>query len=157
MATAASAANSFCIKRVFQAPREKVFAAWTEPEQVEKWRLKSGPEITTKQIECDIREGGRHVVELRLPNGARQVNRSVYKTVKRPERLVFTYEWERFDAQGDKGGEMKGTVVTVDFYERGGATEVVLVHEFFPNEAQRDSHNGGWNAVLGILEKLLAA
>jgi len=157
MATAPSMAPSIRIKRVFQAPREKVFAAWTEKEQVEQWRLKASPELMTKTLEFDVREGGRHVIEVRLPNGAHQVNRSTYKTVKRPERLVFTYEWEQFDATGKKTGEMTGTVVTVDFHERGRTTEVVLLHEFFPNEEQRNAHNGGWNAVLDLLERMLAA
>lgn len=157
MATAASVAPSLRIKRMFQAPREKVFAAWTEQEQVKQWRLRASPELTTKQIECDVREGGRHVIEVRLPNGSYQVNQSVYKTVRPPEKLVFTYEWEQFDATDRKTGEMKGTLVTVDFYDRGDATEVVLLHEFFPTQAQRDSHNGGWNVVLDLLERLLAA
>jgi uncharacterized protein YndB with AHSA1/START domain len=157
MATAPSLAPSLRIKRVFQAPRAKVFAAWTDKEQVAQWRLKSSPEFTTKLLECDAREGGHLVMEVRLPNGWYQVNRSTYKTVRPPEKLVFTYEWEQFDPSGKKTGELTGTVVTVDFYERGDATEVVLVHEFFPNESQRDSHNGGWNAVLDLLERLLAA
>lgn len=160
MATAPSApgmATSFRIKRVFNAPREKVFRAWTEKEQVQRWRLKVGPDFTTTQLECDIREGGRHRVELRMANGATQVNESTYKTVKPPEKLVFTYEWERFDPTGKKAGELKGTLVTVDFYERGDATEVVLQHEFFTDEEQRASHNGGWNMVFDVLERLLAA
>jgi len=156
MATAPSIAPSLRIKRIFQAPREKVFAAWTDKDLVQQWRLRASPEITTKHLECDVREGGNHVIEVRLPNGAYQVNRSIYKTVRPPERLVFTYEWEQFDAANNRTGEMKGTLVTVDFYERGNGTEVVLLHEFFPNQSQCDSHNGGWNTVFGLLEKLLA-
>lgn len=157
MATAPGVQPSLKIKRVFQAPREKVFAAWTQKEQLEKWMCKPHAAMTTTYLKFDAREGGSHALECHLPNGQIWVNHGTYKTVKPPEKLVFTWGWERFDGDRKKVGEMMGTLVTVDFYERGGATEVVLQHEFFPNEQERDAHNGGWSLTLDILEKAVTA
>jgi uncharacterized protein YndB with AHSA1/START domain len=157
MATAPGAAPSLKIKRVFQAPREKVFAAWTQKEQLEKWMCKPHPDMTTTYLKFDVREGGSHALECHLPNGQLYVNHGTYKTVRPPEKLVFTWEWERFDEQRKKVGGLTGTLVTVDFYERGGATEVVLSHEFFPSEQERDAHNRGWNLTFNLLEKVTAS
>jgi uncharacterized protein YndB with AHSA1/START domain len=157
MASAPATAPSLRIKRVFQAPRDKVFAAWTEKEQLEQWMCKPHPQMMTKYLKFDVREGGSHALECHLPNGNVYVNHGTYKTVKPPEKLVFTWEWERFDGARNKIAEMRGTLVTVDFYERGGATEVVLSHEFFPNEQERDGHEKGWNGTFDLLEKTVAA
>ena len=136
MAAAPATAPSLRIKRVFQAPREKVFAAWTEKSQLEKWMCKPHPEMKTTYLKFDAREGGTHELECHLPNGQIWVNQGTY-----------TWGWQRFDGARKKIGEMTGTLVTVDFHDRGGATEVVLSHEFFPNEQERDAHNRGWNAT----------
>lgn len=156
MATATGMAPTVRIKRVFQAPRERVFAAWVEREQFEKWMCKPFQE-TTKFLKCDIREGGSHEIEVHRPDGTIWINRAEYKMVRPPEKLVFTFEWERFDASRRKTGEVKGTLVTVEFHDRGGATEVALAHEFFPNEEECLRHKDGWNVTLDRLEKSLGA
>lgn len=155
MATAA-AAPAVRIKRVFQAPRERVFTAWTKPEEFEKWMCKAYDE-TTRIIHCDIREGGSHEIEVYRTDGTIWINRAEYKTVRPPERLVFTFAWEHLDGARKKTGEMKDTLVTVDFFDRGGATEVALTHEFFSTEEDCSRHKNGWEATLDKLEKSLAA
>lgn len=157
MATAPAMAPSLKIKRVFQAPREKVFAAWTEKDALERWMWRPNANMKTRYLEFDLREGGQHSLECQLPNGLVYLNHGTYKTVKPPEKLVFTWEWQRFDEARKKTGELTGTLVTVDFYERGGATEVVLSHEFFPNEQERDAHNRGWNLTFDLLDKVVTA
>jgi uncharacterized protein YndB with AHSA1/START domain len=68
--------------------------------------------------------------------------------------LVYTWNWEGKACEGSEAltGE---TLVTVEFRNLGGSTEVVLTHEFFPNEKARDAHNMGWNGCLDHLEKVL--
>jgi uncharacterized protein YndB with AHSA1/START domain len=72
--------------------------------------------------------------------------RGVFREVSPPERLVFTMAWQE--------GEMKGleTLVTVEFHDRGGATELVLTHEGFPAEAAREAHNQGWTSSFNCLD-----
>lgn len=58
----------------------------------------------------------------------------------------YTWRWESQPEMGE-------TLVTVEFLDRAGATEVVLLHELFPSEPARDDHDKGWN---GCLDKLAA-
>ncbi|MBM3776178.1 MAG: SRPBCC domain-containing protein, partial [Acidobacteria bacterium] len=69
--------------------------------------------------------------------------------VERPARLVYTWAW--------RGSPMDPaeTLVTVDFLERGRETELVLVHERFPSQGDRDQHEHGWSKVLGNLNRFL--
>jgi uncharacterized protein YndB with AHSA1/START domain len=144
-------APSLQVRRTFNAPRERVFAAWTQKEQLERWMCRPRPEITVKYREFDLRLGGRHVIEVRLPDGSLYLNSGEYRLIKPPEKLIFTWAWEKFDSSQKRIGEMKGTLVTVEFHEHGDTTEVVLTHEGFPDTAARDSHNNGWN---GCFERL---
>ena len=84
-----------------------------------------------------MRVGGRHVIEVRLPDGSLYLNSGEYKLIKPPEKLIFTWEWEKFDSSQKRIGEMKGTLVTLGFHEHGDTTEVVLTHEGFPDTAAR--------------------
>ena len=75
----------------------------------------------------------------------------IYRTpcdrqVRPPERLVYTWAWE------GPSPEPNETVVTVEFHDREGATEVVLMHEGFSSEESRGAHEHGWHAVLDNLQ-----
>jgi uncharacterized protein YndB with AHSA1/START domain len=74
-----------------------------------------------------------------------------YLEVKPPERVRFTWLWEDDPVHGDSGD----TVVTVDFHEREGGTEVVLSHEGFASERSRQEHDQGWAECLEALVSLL--
>jgi uncharacterized protein YndB with AHSA1/START domain len=60
---------SLQMRRVFQAPRERVWAAWTQREQLEEWMCKDVPTHHPKYVELDVRPGGRYVMEIPLPDG----------------------------------------------------------------------------------------
>jgi len=64
-----------------------------------------------------------------------------------PHRLVYTW----------RAGDDQVSRVTVRFEPRGDATEVIVIHEQIPNEAVRESHEGGWKGCLDGLERLFAA
>ncbi len=135
------------LRRIFKAPREKVFRAWTDPEELKKWW---GPEgYVTLSAEVDLRVGGKYRFGMRkLPDGEIFYLTGVYREVRAPERLVYTWRWEAKPEMGE-------TLVAVEFREVGGSTEVVLTHEFFPTATARDDHNRGWNGCLDRLAKLL--
>jgi uncharacterized protein YndB with AHSA1/START domain len=156
MASAASGPETkLQVRRTFAARRETVFAAWTERQHLERWMCRPDPRNVTQYLEFDLREGGKHLLEVRLPNGHRYLNKGSYQVIRPPEKLVFTWAWEYFDAEGKKIGELTGTLVTVEFHDRAGATDVVLTHEFFPDPATRDSHNNGWNGCVELLGQYL--
>jgi uncharacterized protein YndB with AHSA1/START domain/predicted enzyme related to lactoylglutathione lyase len=143
------------VTRLIKAPRERVFAAWTTPEEIMKW---FGPE--TCQIlsaKVDLRVGGKYHFRVKGTDcesgkemGERDL-RGTYREVKRPSRLVYTWGW-----QGDPDVELGETVVTVDFLDKEGFTEVQITHDGFPNTEARDKHNYGWNGCLDRLQKFAA-
>ena len=134
------------LRRVFTAPRERVFRAWTDPEELKSW---FGPsdEFTVPIVEVDLKVGGKYRIELKTPKGELYVVVGTYQEVRAPEKLVYTWSWEQ--------GETRDTLVTVEFRDLGGSTEVSVTHERFPNEEARGMHEQGWTGCLGRLGKLV--
>lgn len=148
MATSQSTpAAAVRIERTFPAPREKVFRAWTDPEALKHWW---GPEgYETASAEVDLRPGGKYRLGMRkLPDGDVFYLSGVYQEVRPPEKLVYTWRWEH-------KAEFPDTRVTVEFFERAGATELVLTHELLPTDRDREEHNKGWNGCLDRLARYL--
>lgn len=93
--------------RVFDAPRERVWRAWTEPEHPPRWML--GPEgWTMPGCEIDLRPGGRWHFLWRRANGTEMGMHGEYREVAPPERLVYTENW------GDDWPEMINTLVLTE-------------------------------------------
>ncbi|MBS0631780.1 MAG: SRPBCC family protein [Verrucomicrobia bacterium] len=83
------AAREIVNTRVFAAPRERVFAAFSDPQQVALWWGPNG--FTNTVDELDLRVGGRWRVTMHAPNGANYPNDSIITEVVVPERLVFQH------------------------------------------------------------------
>src|SRR5438270_11743571 len=104
---------------VFDAPREVVFAAWTEPDRLKRWW---GPGFfETVSAEIDLRPGGRYELLLE-PGSMRLVGE--FREVTPPHRLVYTWRW----VEGVL--DTRESLVTVEFHEHGERTEVLLVHDY---------------------------
>ena len=132
------------LTRTFAARRERVFRAWTDPEELMRW---FGPsdEYAVPHAEVDLRVGGKYRIELKTPSGRLLAAVGTYREVRPPERLVFTWSWTGTETDPAE------TLVTVELHDRGGSTELALTHERFPNKAERDGHATGWS---GSLERL---
>ena len=108
------------ITRVFDAPRELVFKAWTDPRQVARWW---GPgRFTVPLCEMDVRPGGAYLIQMRAPDGAIYPTSGVFEEIVAPERLVFTsgaFE----DQQGNMQLEARNTLT---FSEQDGTTTLTL-------------------------------
>jgi uncharacterized protein YndB with AHSA1/START domain len=127
------------VRRVLAATPQRVFDAWTRPEELKRW---AGPgAFSTPVAEVDLRVGGRYRIHMRGPDGAEHRVTGSYVEVDPPRRLVYTWSWET-------DTEVRDTLVTVEFHERGGSTEVVLRHEGFPSSERRDRHESGWTQCL---------
>ena len=135
------------IKRTFQAPREKVFAAWTREEALKQWWGTEGH--TVPSAEMDASEGGKYRVEMRADEGESFHLNGAFVEIRHPERLVFTFRWERGD------WDYPETLVSIDFTGEGDETTVVLTHEGFPDENMREEHRGGWGECLDNLRAYL--
>ncbi len=138
------------LSRVFNAPRARVFRAWTDPEELKKW-WGVGEGYTTPIAEVDLRVGGRYRLGMKPPDHDHIfIVTGVFREVLPPEKLVYTWAWEGI-AMTDLGGAE--TLVTVEFRDLGGSTEVVLVHEHLPTRKAREEHSYGWAS---LLERLAA-
>src|ERR1700754_411251 len=83
-----SADRELVLTRLINAPREKVYRAWTEPELLKQWFAPLP--YTTPVVEIDVRPGGTNFFVMRGPDGRDMPNRGVYLEVVENERLVFT-------------------------------------------------------------------
>jgi len=138
------------ITRIFNAPRELVFDAWTKAEHLKHWQgAPRGFTVTTE--ESDIRVGGGFRICMRSAAGVDHWLQGSYREIVRPERLVFTHAW--FDASGKPTRE---TVVTVTFVARGNRTEMTLRQSGFGSVESRDGHKMGWMSALEVLDEYLA-
>jgi uncharacterized protein YndB with AHSA1/START domain len=137
---------SLTIKRRFNAPPEKVFSAWIDPEKVKRWM---GPgEVKALRAEADARVGGRYRWVMLAPGGEEHDVSGVYREVIPNEKLVFTWAW--------KTTPERESLVTLTFKPDGTGTIMTMLHEQFFDEDARDRHQGGWNGALEKLDKYLA-
>jgi uncharacterized protein YndB with AHSA1/START domain len=145
------------IRRTFAAPREKVFAAWAQREQLEQWMCADVPSHTVIHHQQDIRTGGRYKMEVRdAAKGETYWGQGVYREVTPPEKIVFTWSWTKSSSGGMQlHPDSPETQVTVEFFARGNSTEVVLRHAVFGSAKDRDEHNQGWNGCFDVLAKVL--
>ena len=134
------------LSRTFQAPREKVFRAWTDPDQMKHWCSPTADYETAAEV--DLRVGGKYRIQMTHKNGGIHPAVGEYQEVSEPDKLVYTWSWE--------DGSVTGTLVTVEFRDLGSATELLLTHERFPTTEWRDKHGEGWTGCLGRLEGHLA-
>ena len=136
------------LSRTFDAPRDRVFRAWTDPRLLEKWW--GPPGFTCPSAQVDLRVGGAYRLAMTPPQGQTFYLAGTFREVTPPERLVYTWQWED-DAEGT--GE---TLVIVEFKDLGPRTEVTLTHERFPDTAAVARHTDGWNGCLIRLGELLS-
>ncbi len=138
-----SPAPALCLTRTFVASREKVFRAWTDPEELKRWFGPVG--YATPIAKVDLRVGGSYRLGMRkLPDGDIFYLSGTFREVRAPEKLVYTWFWENEPELGE-------TLVTVEFRARSSSIEVVVTHELFPTEKARDDHDKGWNSCLDRL------
>jgi uncharacterized protein YndB with AHSA1/START domain len=132
---------SLTLKRRFNAPPAKVYAAWADAENLRRWM---GPrDVEPLLVEADVRVGGRYRLVMRSPDGEEHDVSGVYREVLPGEKLVFTWAW--------KSTPERQSLVTVLVKPDGDGTLLTLIHEQFFDEAARDRHEYGWT---GCLEKL---
>jgi uncharacterized protein YndB with AHSA1/START domain len=146
------------LTRIFDAPRELVFQAWTEKNQFQQWfGAAACGGATLESVKMEARVGGKYRFQVRQADGEYFTSVGTYREVKSPERLVFTWQFEK-DGSGAEFGEVEPPemLVTVEFKARGQQTELILTHERFASIESRNGHEEGWTRCLNELGKLVA-
>jgi len=146
------------LTRVFDAPRELVFKAWTDANQFKQWfgaAACGGGSL--QSVKVDARVGGKYRLQVQKSDGEFYTTVGTYREVKAPERLVFTWAFEK-DGSGEEFGEVEPPemLVTLEFKARGKQTELILTHEKFASADSRDRHEQGWTRCLDALGKFVA-
>jgi uncharacterized protein YndB with AHSA1/START domain len=137
---------SLVLKRRLKAPAEKVYRAWTQPDQMMLW-WGSTPHNTRKTIaETDLRVGGRFRVQYWGQNDEHHSVSGVYREVVPDRKLVFSWAWQSTPERESQ--------VTVDLKPDDDGTILTLTHEQFFDEKARDDHSRGWTIALDNLEKI---
>ena len=142
------------LTRVINAPREKLFRAWTEPELIKQWF--TPPPFTVTAVETDVRPGGASLVVMRGPDGVEYPNRGVYLEVVRNERLVFTDAYTSAWAPSEK----PFMTACLTFEDIGGSTRYTACVLHW-TVADREAHekmgfHQGWGICTDQLEALVA-
>jgi uncharacterized protein YndB with AHSA1/START domain len=115
------------IEREFDAPRDVVFATFTDPKLIPEWW---GPRGRTAVVDhMDVRPGGSWRFVIENSDGVETAFRGTYREVSPPERIVQTFEWE--------GMPGHVAVETATFEDLGGRTRIVTTSIFHTTE-ERD-------------------
>jgi uncharacterized protein YndB with AHSA1/START domain len=132
--------------RTIARPREEVFRAWTDPELLKRW---FGPgEFTIPTADLDVRPGGEYLIVMQPPEGDGMKLTGTFREIEPPERLVFTWSWKLVWAGATD------SVVTVEFREVDGGTEVTVIHGDFDSTDEGAPYQMGWEGGLDKLQRL---
>ena len=138
------------ITRTIHASRERVFAAWTQAEQIAQW---FGPETcSVRDAEIDLRVGGAYRFKMSDGKHGEVEVAGVYKEIVEPEKLVFSWEWQTEPLRASGVSE-----VTVVFVEKDESTEIQLRHVGLTSDELAADHQRGWSGCFDCLEKLIVA
>jgi len=133
------------ISKIMPAPREEVFAAWLDAEGMRSWMCPG--DIKKTDVEIDARVGGKFRIIMQGEEDKYE-KFGEYVEIDPPSRLAFT--WLFPDA-------VSGSLVTIDFHDRGEETEMVLTHERLPSNEIAAQHEAGWSSIFEKLAASLAA
>ncbi len=151
---APSSDRELVLTRIIDAPRDRVFKAWTTPELLKQWFAPLP--FTTLVAEIDLRPGGASLVVMRGPDGNEFPNRGVYLEVVKNERLVFT---DAYTKAWQPSAKPFMTVI-LTFEDRGGKTQYTARARHW-TVADREAHekmgfHQGWGQCTDQLAALVA-
>ena len=138
------------IERVFDAPRDRVFATYTDPKLIPEWW---GPRSTTTIVDrMDVRSGGSWRFVMRDSDGSESGFRGTYREVSPPDRIVQTFEWE-----GMPGHVSVETAIFEDLGDRTKVTTTSIFHTTEERDGMLGSGmEGGMQETYARLDELLA-
>jgi uncharacterized protein YndB with AHSA1/START domain len=147
------AVQELTLHRVFGAPRELVFKAFTDPELVKQWW--SPRTFTNPLVEIDARPGGTMLVHMQAPDGTIYPDQAVFHEVVPPERLVFTSS----AIDDEQGNPQLAVITTITLIELDGMTRMEFHAEVIKVTPEAmgalDGMEQGWSESFYKLGELL--
>ena len=143
--------KQFTITRVFDAPRELVWQAWTDPDEAAAWWHPRGVQTPRESVRIDARVGGHYAYTMIAPDGTEYPTAGEYAQIDPPESLVFTW--------GSPGDDRSFVpVITVHLAEHGDSGEQTLmtfhVRGYDGRPGDADVYDG-WDQAFDLLEEHL--
>lgn len=142
--------HSIRLNKLVRAPRQRVFEAWTQPEQIAAW-FAPEPDTVCRDVTLEPEVGGAFRFAMESPKGL-HVGGGTITAFDPPNKLAYSWSWE---GMPDFGHDSH---VTIELFEAENpyddgrpATEVVLTHERLATASERSEHTGGWWASLRAL------
>ena len=134
---------------VLDAPRERVFAALTDPAALARWWGPSG--FTVPEVELDLSVGGGYRFAMQPPDADRFHVAGEFLVVDPPSRLVYSFRWEEPDPDD------RETIVRLSLDAAGGSTQLSLSQGRFATEARLALHRSGWTESFQKLREHLGS
>ena len=142
--TVVAAIPTIELRHEIQAPIERVFAAWTDAEQIKQWFVPEG--FTTPAVKMDARPGGAYRIEMKSPEGEDFIVRGEIDTIEENAEIRMTWCWEEEDSADEHT-----STVTVLFSTQGAHTTIALTHSQLASEASVEKHTHGWDRCMASL------
>ena len=133
------------VRRRIAVPRERVFEAWLNSTSLAHW-MRPG-DCTTATVTVDPRVGGGFRIVMEGPTHGAVEHHGEYLAIEPPALLSFTWI--------SRPTDHRATVVTIEFHERDGGTELVLTHRGLPPKAV-EGHRQGWTDIMRLLDEALS-
>ena len=149
--TTSAEGRDLILTRIIDAPRAKIFKAWTEPELLKKW-FAPAP-LTTPVVETDVRPGGSSLIVMRGPDGSEFPNRGVYLEVVENERLVFTNAYTKAWEPSEK----PFVTVILTFEDKGPGTRYTALVRHWSVDDREAHEKMGFHTGWAISTEQLAA
>jgi uncharacterized protein YndB with AHSA1/START domain len=142
--------KEFIITRIFDAPVQLVWKAWTNPKHFMRWW---GPKNFTSPVcKNDLRVGGKYLWCMRGPDGKEYWTTGVYREIVPMKQIVYTDNFADakgnvvpFSDYGMSGDWPAETIVTVTFEDQSGKTKMTLKHAGMPTKEMMEHAGAGWN------------
>jgi uncharacterized protein YndB with AHSA1/START domain len=143
--------EQFTITRTFDAPRNLLWRAWTDPDEATQWWHPRGVSTPREHVSLDVRPGGAYsYLMVNDADGSEYPTAGTYLEVEEPERLVFTW---RAAADSDDGAP----VITITLTEVGDQTEMVFHLEGIAAHPGDGNVYDGWDSAFEVLAEKFAA
>ena len=146
---ASSEATAVRVRRVIEAPRYRVFRAWTDPDEVVNWWPPPG--YTTPGVAMDLTLGGAFRYGLVTPDDRQIAAVGTFAQVDGAARLVMSWRWQGTELDDEE------TTLTVQFHDHGDSTEIDLSHAGFTDPEAAAEIEEGWTECLARLAESLSA
>jgi uncharacterized protein YndB with AHSA1/START domain len=148
------------ITRVFDAPRELVWKAWTDPEMALHWMGPRGFAATEFVVPREVGKEWHMTMVGKVPASQqpamlRQHGRTL--EIDPPRKLVYTFAWDNRSCVGLRESPFTENIVTLLLEEKGNTTVMTFTQGPFATEGERDGHTGGWNSAFDKFAEFMLA